>query len=260
MEKFVFTVSEEEAGLPLKKVIKARYHFSSRLMTKIKYQDLLMLNGKKVPGYQTASVGDEVSVSIPDEISHFEPEDIPIDIIYEDDDLLVINKQPSLTCHPTKGHKNHTLANAVMKYMLDNKESYKIRFINRLDMDTSGVVLIGKNSFTQAELIKQMDKNLTVKKYYALVSGIIDSDRIKNLLLSPGITLAESQGFSQADSSTLPREHGAAPTSEESLVFSQTDSSNLFRSDVLGFNDGILIDLPIGNPNPGKINRRVITD
>ena len=193
MEKFTFIVSEDEAGLPLKKIIKAKYNFSSRLMTKIKYQDLLMLNGKKVPGYVVPSCGDTVTVSIPDEKSHFDPEDIPISIIYEDEDLLVINKQPGLTCHPTKGHPNHTLANAVMKHMLDNNQSYKIRFINRLDMDTSGVIMIGKNSFTQAQLIKQMDSNKTEKTYLALVHGVIDDERIKELTSLEGISMEEDQ-------------------------------------------------------------------
>ena len=176
MEKFTFVLSEEEAGIPLKKVIKAKYHFSSRLMTKIKYQDLLMLNGVPVPGYKTGNTGDTVTVSIPDEISHFEPQDIPLDIIYEDEDLLVINKQPGVTCHPTKGHKDQTIANGAMKYMQDTGQSFKIRFINRLDMDTSGILLLGKNSFVQAELIKQMDNDITEKKYIALVSGIIEED------------------------------------------------------------------------------------
>lgn len=171
MEKFSFILSEEEAGIPLKKVIKNKYHFSSRLMTKIKYQDLLMLNDEKVPGYKTGNAGDKVTVSIPDEVSHFEPEDIPIDVIYEDSDFLVINKQPGITCHPTKGHKTHTMANAIMKYMQDTDQSFKIRFINRLDMDTSGVLMIGKNSFVQAELIKQMDKDTTEKKYLAVAKG-----------------------------------------------------------------------------------------
>lgn len=171
MEKFTFIVSEEEAGLPLKKIIRSKYHFSSRLMTKIKYQNLLMLNGETVPGYAQASTGDMVTVSIPDEKSHFEPEDIPIDVLYEDQDLLIINKQAGVTCHPTKGHPNHTMANGLTKYMEDQNSYFKIRFVNRLDMDTSGVLLIGKNGYAQAELNKQMSLGLTEKKYKAILLG-----------------------------------------------------------------------------------------
>ena len=187
MEKFTFVVSEEGSNLPLKKIIKAKYHFSSRLMTKIKYRDLLMLNGEKVPGYVVPKVGDTVTVSIPDETSYFEPENIPIHVIYEDDDLLVINKAPGITCHPTNGHKDHTLANAIMYYMQESNQSFKIRFINRLDMDTSGALMIGKNGFVQAEIIKQMDNNLTEKKYIALVDGKLDEERIISLCNTFGL-------------------------------------------------------------------------
>ena len=183
MEKFTFIVSEDEAGLPLKKIIKAKYNFSSRLMTKIKYQNLLMLNGETVPGYALASHGDTVTVSIPDEKSHFEPEDIPIDVLYEDQDLLIINKQAGVTCHPTKGHPNHTIANGLTKYMEDQNSYFKIRFINRLDMDTSGVLLIGKNGYAQAELNKQMSLGLTEKKYKAILLGELNNQDSKPIIV-----------------------------------------------------------------------------
>ena len=183
MEKFTFTVSEEEAGLPLKKIIRNKYHFSSRLMTKIKYQDLLMLNGKTVPGYIVPKEGDIVTVSIPDEKSHFEPEDIPVEVVYEDKDILVINKQAGVTCHPTKGHPNHTMANAITKYMEDKDEIFKIRFINRLDMDTSGILMIGKNGYAQAEINKQMSNGLTEKKYIAILLGEIKNEGDSPILI-----------------------------------------------------------------------------
>lgn len=178
MEKFKFIVSPAESGQQIKKLVKSKYHLSSRLMTKIKYQDLLLLNGKKVPGYIVVNEGDEVIVSIPDERSNFEPLDIPLDIIYEDQDLLIINKQAGVTCHPTKGHPTDTMANAIMKYMLDTNQSFKIRFVNRLDMDTSGVLVTAKNSYAQAELNKQMMRDLTDKTYMAIVSGVIDINKI----------------------------------------------------------------------------------
>ena len=173
MEKFSFLVSEEEAGRPLKKVIRKKFHFSSRLMTKIKYQDLITLNGKTVPGWTEARVGDQVSISLPEEVSGFPPEDIPIRVLYEDEDLLFIDKQAGVTVHPTHGHPDHTIANGLMKYMADTGQSFKIRFVNRLDMDTSGVLVCAKNSHAQAELNKQMAANLTEKHYQAFLSGII---------------------------------------------------------------------------------------
>ena len=71
--------------------------------------------------------GDLLTVEFPEEISSFEPEDIPIEIIYEDDDLLAVNKQPGIVVHPTKGQPAHTLVNGLMKYISDTRQRFKIR-------------------------------------------------------------------------------------------------------------------------------------
>lgn len=178
-DKYQFTVSPEEAGQQLKRIIKQKYHFSSRLMTKIKFGNLLICNGESVPGWTTANEGDKITVLMPEEQSHFPAEDIPIYPVYEDYDLLFIDKQAEVTVHPTKGHPDHTIANGLMNYMNQTGQSFKIRFINRLDMDTTGILIIGKNSYAQAELNKQMAANTTVKKYYAVVDGIIEEDEIE---------------------------------------------------------------------------------
>ena len=172
MEKLSFIVGEEEANLQVKKVIRSKYRLSSRMMTKIKYQDLISINGVKSPGYTLLNLGDEVIVSIPDEKSNFPAEDIPIFPIYEDEDFLIINKQAGVTVHPTKGHPSNTIANGLMSYMEETGQSFKVRFVNRLDMDTSGVLVIAKNQMVQADLNKQMMNGDTNKEYLAIVSGI----------------------------------------------------------------------------------------
>lgn len=177
MEKYTFTVTAAEEGQQIKKLVKSRYHLSSRLMSKIKYQDLLQLNGSIVPGWVTVRDGDTVTVSFPDEASGFPAEDIPIHVLYEDDDLLLIDKQPGVTVHPTRGHPVHTIANGLMKYMQDTGQSFKVRFVNRLDMDTSGVLVIAKNSHCQADLNRQMALDKTEKHYTAIAIGNIEEDR-----------------------------------------------------------------------------------
>lgn len=175
-EKFTFTVAEDEGGIPVKKLIRSRFHFSSRLMTRIKRDDLITLNGHRVPGWVPADPGDVIIVDLPEEKSDFPPENIPIDAVFEDDDILVINKQPGITVHPTSGHQSHTIANGLMKYMANRNETYKVRFVNRLDMDTSGLLMVAKNSHAQNELTKQMKANLTDKRYIAIVHGEIEED------------------------------------------------------------------------------------
>lgn len=179
MFKYTHTVTNEEQGQSINQILKNNYTFSSRFKTKIKYQELLYLNNQKARGYFIPEAGDVIAIKLPDETSDFPPQDIPIDIIYEDDDLLIINKEPGIIIHPTKGHPIGTLANAVMKYMLDSKQSFKIRFVNRIDMDTTGIVIVAKNANAQNTLMGQMKNGLIVKKYIALVKGNIESDEIE---------------------------------------------------------------------------------
>lgn len=176
MGKYNHTVTEEEYGLTINQILKANYKFSSRFKTKIKFQSLVDLNGTPTPGFIKPEVGDVISIRLPEESSDFPPEDIPLDIIYEDDDIIAVNKQPGIIVHPTKGHPTHTVANAVMKYMIDSGQSFKIRFANRIDMDTTGIIIVAKNANAQNEISNQMRSGTIIKKYIALVEGVIDKD------------------------------------------------------------------------------------
>ena len=176
MTKFRYVVTEEDKGIPVKGLLRQRFTFSSRMRTKLKYQNLVRLNGEEVAGWITPNAGDVITISLPEEKSDFPPEDIPIDVVYEDDDILILNKQPGVTVHPTKGHPDHTLANGLMKYMNDTGQTFKIRFVNRLDMDTSGLLIVAKNAHAQEEITKQMKANTTEKRYKAIVHGNIEED------------------------------------------------------------------------------------
>lgn len=176
MTQFIHKVTQDEDGLEVKDIMKKHFDFSSRLRNKIKREKLVTLNGETTPGWIKTHIGDTVKVALPDEHSNFEPQNIPLYPIFEDEDMLIINKQPGLIVHPTKGHPMGTVANALMHYMQQTNQSFKIRFVNRLDMDTSGLLVIAKNAYCQNDYTRQMKEN-TVKKYYtAIVKGIVDSD------------------------------------------------------------------------------------
>ena len=119
MTEFNYIVTEKDKNLTVKDLLKREFRFSSRLMTKLKQQDLLSLNGNPVRGWMTPEVGDKLTVTLPEETCDFPPEDIPISVVFEDKDLLVINKQPGFVVHPTKGKPYHTIANGLMKKMLE---------------------------------------------------------------------------------------------------------------------------------------------
>ena len=176
MAKYEHTVTSEESGLTINQILRRNYRFSSRFRTKMKYQSLVDLNGTPTPGYVKPGAGDIIGVRLPEETSDFPAQDIPLDIIYEDDDIIMINKQPGVIVHPTKGHPDHTIANGVMKYMADSGQSFKVRFANRIDMDTSGLIIVCKNANAQNELSNQMRQNTVVKKYIALVEGDVSED------------------------------------------------------------------------------------
>jgi len=177
-DKFVYTVTEEDETkeLQVKELLRHKFDFSSRLRTKIKKHQGVTLNGLPAKPWAVPKKGDVIAISIPDEVSYFPPEDIPIHAVYEDEDLLIINKQPGVVVHPTNGHPDHTIANGVAQYMLDTNQSFKIRFINRLDRDTSGLLVLGKNSHTQDGFVKQMKAGTVQKQYLAIVKGLLPED------------------------------------------------------------------------------------
>ena len=176
MAKYEHTVTHEEQGLTINQILRQNYKFSSRFRTKMKYQSLVDLNGSPAPGYLRPEAGDVIGVRLPEETSDFPPENIPLDIVHEDDDLILINKQPGIIVHPTKGHPEHTIANAVMYYMQKTGQSFKVRFANRIDMDTTGIIIVAKNANAQNNLSDQMRHNAVIKRYIALVEGNIEED------------------------------------------------------------------------------------
>ncbi|MBR3035323.1 MAG: RluA family pseudouridine synthase [Firmicutes bacterium] len=166
--------TKEDEGLYVKEVLQRRFAVSSRLMRKIKVSGQIALDGRAARLRDKGRTGQTLTVAFPEESSYFEPEDIPLDVVYEDSDLLVVNKQPFLVVHPTKNYQSGTLANALAYRLREKGERWKIRFINRLDRDTSGLVLVAKNGHAQDAVSSQMEKGTTVKKYLALVHGLFE--------------------------------------------------------------------------------------
>lgn len=177
MREFEFTVEKEDEGMGLRKLLKKRFGFSARLLTKLSANKQVYLNGEILKGYMKPKSGDIIKAVLPEEKSHFPEADIPISVIYEDEDLLIINKQAKITVHPTRLHQDGTIANGLMKYMRENNKNFKIRFVNRLDMDTSGLLIVGKNSNAQDKIIHQMHRDNVGKTYLSLVKGIVSENK-----------------------------------------------------------------------------------
>lgn len=142
-------------------------------------EGFVLVNGKEVKASLILSEADELFVKdgFIKEAS-FESEDIPINIVYEDDDLLVINKKSGMVVHPGNGNTSGTLVNALMHYTknLSNKEAFRPGIVHRIDKDTSGLMLVAKNDKAH-DILAEGFKNKTIKReYIALVCGVIGED------------------------------------------------------------------------------------
>lgn len=136
----------------------------------------IYLNGKKVKLKKKIKFRDKLIVSELKKGTNIAPMKMNLDIIYEDNDLLILNKPPHLIVHPTKKKVDKTLANGVVHYFIESHGLSSVpRFFNRLDMDTSGIIVVTKNAFSQALL--QNKNKINIEKYYlAIVDGIVPKD------------------------------------------------------------------------------------
>jgi len=111
------------------------------------------------------------------------PENIPLDIIYEDDDILIINKQPGLVVHPAAGNKSHTLVNALKYYLKDKLSTFggeqRSGVVHRLDKETSGLMIIAKNDTAHSRIAKQFKDRKVKKSYIVIVKGVVQHDQGK---------------------------------------------------------------------------------
>lgn len=169
------TVKEDST---IKDIIIKEFDISSRLLRKLKLNKQIFCNGKVTWVNGIARVGDEIVVNVASEgeAENIKSEEGIIDVLYEDDSLLVLNKSGNMVVHPTCLHQSGTLANFVKHYFESKDEHIKLHFVNRLDRETSGVIVLSKNEYTQDILTKQMQSGLFTKEYIAIVYGIIKDD------------------------------------------------------------------------------------
>ena len=167
----------EDDNLTLREVLLDKLNFSVRYVSKLKRFKTVNVNKNFKKLDKKVKKGDLIEVSIQEDMANFKPQDLNLDIIYDDFDLIVVNKPPFMVVHPTKSHFENTMANGVTDYIVKKGEAVKIRFVNRLDMNTSGLVIVAKNPFAQHVLSSEMKEEGFDKKYITIVKGIVEKDR-----------------------------------------------------------------------------------
>lgn len=174
--KKVFSLTVDEPGVRLDKYVTEHHpEFSRTQVQKLIGDGHIKVNDKPARAGLKLNTGDRVTINLPPPApGTLTPEEIPLNILYEDDDLLVIDKPAGLTVHPAPGHPSHTLVNAILSHLSglpDTDDWQRPGIVHRLDKDTSGVMLVAKNSTAHSNLTDQFKSRSVVKVYRVLVAG-----------------------------------------------------------------------------------------
>ncbi len=175
--KLTYIVTDSDESI--KQILKNKFNMSDRFILKLKSSNSIYINDVSVFINYKIQVNDILTIieNSKEDSSNIVPNsNIKLNILYEDDFLLIVDKPSNLPVHPSILHYEDSLSNAV-KYHFDKIDLYKkIRPVNRLDKDTSGIVIFAKNEYIQECLVKQMKQNVFKKKYLAVLSGILEKD------------------------------------------------------------------------------------
>ena len=179
---FEYVVSDEYEGLRIDKLLsELSPSFSRTYIKKLIDDKKVFCNGKNVKASFCISENDYIKMEIPPaEIPEILPQDIPLDIIYEDNDVLVVNKPKDMVVHPAAGHYKDTLVNAVMYHCHDNLSGIngvmRPGIVHRIDKDTTGSVIICKNDNAHQKIAEQLKEHSINRVYHAICYGVIKED------------------------------------------------------------------------------------
>jgi len=168
-------VENIEEGTKIREYLKTELGLSTRLIRSASIDKRIFVNDEVVKMNRVLSSGEIIKIDLAkDESQDIAPEKMDIEIVYEDDDILVVNKRPFMVVHPTKSYQSGTLANGVINYFRESNQNCIVRLVSRLDMNTSGLIIIAKNQFSHGMLSKAMTENKVNKRYLAIVHGKLE--------------------------------------------------------------------------------------
>lgn len=171
--KLTYYANIVENKMKLRDYLKQNLNLSTRFVKASAIGKKIEVNGKPQKLNYILVEGDKIEIDVcKDESQNIEPQNIEgVTVVYEDDDVIVVNKPAGIVVHPTKRHIDGTLANALLYHFRENGESCIVRLVSRLDMDTSGLILVAKNQFSHMALARDMKLDSFKKGYMAVVHG-----------------------------------------------------------------------------------------
>ena len=171
-------IVEEETQTRIDSYLATKLDISRSKIQKLIKEGKVLVNDKVISANYLVKLNDQIQVN--DELNYeisVEPENIPLDIVYEDDDLLVINKASGMVVHPAPGHYTNTLVNALLyRFNITSGDKMRPGIVHRLDKDTSGLMLVAKNEETHEKLSKMIGNKEVERRYLAITTGVIKTD------------------------------------------------------------------------------------
>ncbi len=168
--KLEYCIKDEASGTKIREYLKNKLNISSRFIKKAAIERRIFVNGFPVKMNYILRLDDKIEIDLyREESQDIVPEKMDLSIVYEDEDVVVVNKPPGIVVHPTRRYQEGTLANGLLYYFKEKGENCIVRLVNRLDMDTSGLVLIAKNQFAHMSLARDMKLESFKKGYIAVV-------------------------------------------------------------------------------------------
>lgn len=170
--KLTYYIEKDDADTKIREFLKHKINLSTRFIKKAAIEKRITVNGCVVKMNYVLRLGNKVEIdTFRDENQNIIPQKMDISVVYEDQDLIVINKPAGIVVHPTRRHPEGTLANGLLYYFKEKGENCIVRLVSRLDMDTSGLILVAKNQFSHMSLARDMKLDSFKKGYLALVKG-----------------------------------------------------------------------------------------
>ena len=179
-----YLVPEEFQGERIDKYLsEACCGLTRSYLQKLLKSQLVEVDGKAVKNSYRVSAGETVELEVPEAVEpEIEAEPIPLDILYEDKDIILINKPKGMVVHPAAGHYSQTLVNGLMYHCRGELSGIngvmRPGIVHRIDMDTTGVLIVCKNDFAHNSIAEQLKVHSITRKYYAIVHGVIGEDEV----------------------------------------------------------------------------------
>ena len=174
-----FVVNEENAGTRLDQYLASATDFSRSKITSLIKDALIVVNSNKVKAGYIIKNGDIIDVNYEEKEIKANPEKMDLDIVYEDDDVIVVNKANGVVVHPAAGNYTGTLVNGLLyhsKNLSDINGEFRPGIVHRIDADTTGLLMVAKNNKAHEILAKELEEKKTYRVYYALVWGVINNE------------------------------------------------------------------------------------